>query len=427
MSIPAGHIITVGGLNVIDRLQDSGLQNPRVPTEVIRETGNDLVVGKVLTEADFTFQMTSWDVSCDMMALITGKRGAGMGATEGPAAADPNGTKYKWENCQFINLACPWARDTGSEGGHITSGVLIPAYYPTAVSYKFGVTANAEMAVTLNGASYYQADAPEPATQGCYPLEEFATPAEKATTVETSEIARPYRIGGFGSTTYRRVFGVLRNGVIQQEGVDYVEEGGAKPGEASKVVKLKFAKEFGAGEVVRYCYFSDKTGHTIPQAVHASTVTTPAAVRGRNVEVLIGEGGGEVLLRGVQTLDINATSTGSVQREMGTQDPIGYNVTGTDCNGTVTLDPKEESALYEALEKMTGVSRKEVLGWLNEHTIPMKVKIYDPKAPATCIKSIRVGDCKFQMPGTAAKVNQTLSLPISFESEAGTYEEVKGE
>ena len=48
--IPAGSIIHVGGRTVINRLQDAGLQDPRVPTQTVYETGNDLVVGKVLTE-----------------------------------------------------------------------------------------------------------------------------------------------------------------------------------------------------------------------------------------------------------------------------------------------------------------------------------------------------------------------------------------
>lgn len=441
MSIPAGHIITVGGLNVIDRLQDAGLQNPKVPTEVIRETGNDLVVGKVLTEADFQFQMTSWDVSCDMMALLTGKKG-GTGATEGPAAGDAAGTPYKWENCQFINLTCPWAKDTGSEGGDITSGVLIPAYYPTALSYKFGVTANAEQSVTLNGGSYYQADTKFPATVGAYPIEGFGVGTGAALSLETAEEAMVYRIGGFGATAVRHVFGVLVDGVIQQEGVDYIEEGGLTLAEAAakeekgenskKKVKIKFITLPKEGAIIRYCYFSAKPAHQIPQAAHASTVTTPAAVRGRNIEIFIADtvahlAEAPVLLRGVQTLDLNATTTGSVQREMGTQDPIGYNVTGTDTNGTITLDPKEEAALYVALETMTGIKRQEILGYLNEHTIAMKAVIRDPKSPATILKSIHVGDAKFQIPGTTARVNQTLSLPISFESEAGTFEEVKGE
>lgn len=441
MSIPAGHIITVGGLNVIDRLQDAGLQNPQVPTEVIRETGNDLVVGKILTEAAFKFQMTSWDVSCDMMALLTGKKG-GTGAEEGPAHEDAVGTKYKWENCQFVNLTCPWAKDTGSEGGDITSGVLIPAYYPTALSYKFGVTANAEQVVTLDGGSYYQSDTKFPATVGAYPVEGWAVGTGEALSIETAEEAMVYRIGGFGATAVRHVFGVLVDGVIQQEGVDYVEEGGLTLAEAAakeekgenskKKVKIKFINLPKAGAIVRYCYFSAKPAHAIPQAAHASTTVTPAAVRGRNIEVFIADtvahlAEAPILLRGAQTLDLNATTTGSEQREMGTQDPIGYNITGTDAKGTITLDPKEEASLYAALESMTGIKRQEIYGYLNEHTIAMKAVIRNPKEPATIIKSLHVGDAKFQIPGTTAKVLTTLSLPITFESEAGTFEEVKGE
>lgn len=422
MSIPAGHIITVGALNVIDRLQDAGLQNPKVPTEVVRETGNDLVVGKILTEADFQFQMTSWDVSCDMMAMLNGKMG-GAESSEGPAAEDAAGTAYKWENCQFVNLAAPWARDTGSEGGDIASGVLVPAFYPTALAYKFGVTANAEQSVTLNGGSYYMAEA--------YPIEETGIGTGEALTIETKEEARVYAIGGFGSETARHVFGVLVDGVIQQEGVDYTEEGGVTVKEAhekaaAKKVKIKFITLPKAGAVIKFMYFSDKA-HALPQAVHADTTISPAAVRGRNIEIWLGEGEGRVLLRGVQTFDLNATTTGQVQREMGTQDPIGYAITGTDANGTITLDPKEEAALYVALEEMTGIKRNEIQGYINEHTIPMEAKIFNPKVPAEVIKSIKVGDAKFQIPGTTAKVNQTLSLPISYESEKGTFEEIKGE
>lgn len=417
MSIPAGHIITVGGLNVIDRLQDAGLQNPKVPTEVVRETGNDLVVGKILTEADFSFQMTSWDVSCDMMALLTGKVGD-IAASHGPAHADAAGTLYKWENCKMVNIAAPWARDTGTEGGDISSGVLIPSYYPTALSYKFGVTANAEQQVTLNGGSYYMAEA--------YPIEEVAAGTGEALTVETSEEARVYRIGGAGSTTYQHVFGVLVDGVIQQRGIDYVEEGGKAPDEASSKVKIKFITLPKLGAQIKLAYFSDKA-HALPQAVHASTITTPAAVRGRNIEILLGAPGSTVPLHGVQSFDLSATTTGSVQREMGTQDPIGYNVTGTDANGTVGIAPKDESSLYAAISLMTGIDRDEVYGYINEHTIPLTAVIYNPKAPAEIIKSIYVEDALFQLPGTNAKVNTTTELPISWESESGSFAEVKGQ
>lgn len=417
MSIPAGHIITVGALNVIDRLQDAGLQNPKVPTEVVRETGNDLVVGKVLTEPDFTFQMTSWDVSCDMLAMLTGKLGD-ITASHGPAHSDAAGTVYHWENCQFVNLAAPWARDTGTAGGHISSGVLVPAYYPTALTYKFGVTANAEQTVTLSGGAYYMAEA--------YPIEETAVADGETASFETAEKARPYRIGGAGGTVFRHVYGVLLDGVIQQEGVDYVEEGGAKGGEESTKVKIKFATMPAENAVLKFMYFSD-AAHTLPQAVHADTTVSPAAVRGRNIEIRLGAHGETHVIRGVQTLDLSASTSGSVQREMGTQDPIGYDVTGTDTTGSIGIDPKDEGSLYDTLEKMTGVSRDEVFGYINEHPIPLTAVIYDPKAPATVLKSINIGDALFQPPGTDAKVNTVTNLSIPFESEAGTFSEVKGQ
>src|SRR5437764_11958848 len=113
-AIPAGSIVHVGGKTAINRLQDAGLQNPRVPTETVRETGNDLVVGKILTEADFRFQLTSWDVSTDLMKLLSGGFAA-MG--QQLSGADAAGTVYRWEDCEFINVVSPWKSNPGTEGG----------------------------------------------------------------------------------------------------------------------------------------------------------------------------------------------------------------------------------------------------------------------------------------------------------------------
>src|SRR5438270_155596 len=77
-----------------------------------------------------------------------------IAATPGPSFADAVGTKYRWDTAQFINLASPYKSDTGVQGGDITSGVIVPAYYPTALSYRLGVTDNAQMQVTLNGGAF---------------------------------------------------------------------------------------------------------------------------------------------------------------------------------------------------------------------------------------------------------------------------------
>lgn len=416
MSIPAGSIITVAGLNVVDRLQDVGLQNPKVPTEIIRETGNDLVLAKVPTEADFNFQLTSWDTSCDLMALFNGKVGD-IAAGHGPAHEDAKGTIYRWDSCQCINIASPWKRDTGTQGGHIAAGVVIPAFFPTALAVRLGVTENAQVQATINGGAFYMSEA--------YPLEEVAAGDGTTTVFKTSEPARVHRIGGHGSTLTRHVFGVLVNGVIQIPGVDYVESGGGAPEGETKKVTITFAEAPAEEASVRWVYFSPEP-HALDQTVHASTVTSPAAVRGRNIDILLGAPGSQVELHGVQSFELNASYEGSVQREMGQYDPIGRTIDGTDCSGTVTIEPKDIGAMYQAIAEMVGIDRSEVIGYLNEFPTPLTAVIHDPKNPTNIIKSYFIEDAVFQVPGGGdAKVKTPTQLPITWESQDGTFQEIK--
>lgn len=418
MSIPAGSILTVAGLNVVDRLQDAGLQNPKVPTETVRETGNDLVVGKVLTEADFTFQLTSWDTNCDMMAMLLGKLGT---IGEGPSAKDAKGTIYDWENVGFVNIASPWKTDTGTAGGDIGSGVIIPAYFPTALSYKFGVKAMAEQAVTLRGGAYFM-------NFGGYPIEETAVGNGVIVTFESKEPANVLRVGGHGSTEYQHVFGVMVNGVIQLPGVDYIEESGAAPeaeGGMTKV-KVKFAVAPPEGAVVRFMYFST-TPHKLDQTVHESTVISPAAVRGRDIDVYLGGPGSTVKIHGVQDFSLAASISGEIQREMGTYDPIGFASTGTDANGSITLEPQTQETFYDTLAEMIGIDKSEVMGYINQYPVPLTVAINNPAKRGEILKSIYVPDAIFQTPGSTVKVNTVSQFPITWEGLEGTFREIKGE
>lgn len=418
MSIPAGSILTVAGLNVVDRLQDAGLQNPKVPTETVRETGNNLVVGKVLTEADFTFQLTSWDTNCDMMALLLGKLGV---IGEGPSAKDAAGTVYDWEDVGFVNIASPWKTDTGTAGGDIGSGVIIPAYFPTALSYKFGVKAMAEQAVTLRGGAFFM-------NYGGYPIEETAAGTGAATTFETKEPANVLRIGGHGSTEYQHVFGVMVNGVIQIPGVDYVEEEGAVPEAVGGMtqVKIKFAVAPPNEAVVRYMYFST-TAHKLDQTVHESTLISPAAVRGRDIDLYLGAPGEMVKIHGCQDYSLAASIAGEIQREMGTYDPIGFSTTGTDTNGSVTLEPQTQEKFYEVLAEMIGIDKSEVMGYVNQYPVPLTAAIQNPAKRGEILKSIYVPDAIFQTPGSTVKVNTVSQFPITWEGLEGTFREIKGE
>jgi hypothetical protein len=413
--IPAGSIVHVGGRTVINRLQDAGLQSPKVPTQTVYETGNDLVVGKILTEADFRFQMTSWDVSTDLMALLSGEYSA-MG--DQISGADAVGTIYRWEDCQFINVMSPWKSDVGSVGGDVSAGVIIPNLYPTALSYKLGVTDNASMQATLSTGSYFMSQA--------YPLEEVSIGDGATVAFVTSEHARVLRIGGAGSTIYQHVFGVLVDGVVQIPGVDYAESGGALPEVAPTAVTVTFAVAPPDSAVVKIAYFS-ATAHAIPQADNLSTTVTPAAVRGRNIDILLGNpGDSPAVLYGVQTFELQATNAGKLQRQMGMYDPIGFAQTGIDTNGTITIEPKDIDRLFSSLALLQGVDQSEIYGYINQYQFPMTAVIYDPANPSNIIKSIYCSDCVFQAPGETVKVQQVTDFSIAWESQSGTFREVKG-
>ncbi len=414
--IPAGSIVHVGGRTVINRLQDAGLQDPRVPTQTVYETGNNLVVGKILTEADFRFQLTSWDVSTDLMALLEGETAAlGAGIADGDAA----GTIYRWEDCGFINVCSPWKTDTGSQGGHVTAGVVVPNLYPTALSYRLGVTDNAQMQATLSTGSYYMAEG--------YPLEELATGDGATVAFVTSEPAMVNRIGGAGSARYQHVYGVMVNGIPQIPGVDFTESGGAAPDAAATAVTITFAVAPPAGAVVRFCYFST-TAHTIPQADNLpATVTRPAAVRGRDITLLIGTPSTAPQLYGVQQFTLDASVSGQLQRQMGTYDPIGFANTGIDTNGQITMEPKDIDHLFSAMSLFLGIDKDEVYGYINQYTVPLTAVIHQPDNPANIIKSIYVPDAIFQAPGESVRVQQVTQFPIRWESQTGTFREIKGE
>jgi hypothetical protein len=420
MSIRAGSILTVAGRNVVDRLQSAGLGDARIPIETIREIGNDLVVDKVPGEPDFTFTMEGLDTSVELMALLHGKIGTGTDPTAGYAgAADPDGTEYRWEDCQPLNIVSPWKRNAGSAGGNINAGLLIPGYYPTRISYRFGVTDNAGQTVELGGGSYYYAETA--------PVEETAVGDGVQSAFVTSESARALRLGGSGGSTFQRVFGVLVGGRYMTRGVDYVESvpGGTGAG-ASAVTTLTFVTPPAVGELVRFVYFTE-TAKAYPQAVNADAVVKPGAVRGRNIVVLVGtRGTDQVRLPGVQTVELTGTYDSEVEREMGNPEPTGRSVNGVDTTGTVTLRPKDKDALFSAFEKVTGVNRAEVFGYLNDNLVPVEIQIQNPKNPGQILKTLYVEQGKFQLPGTPARVNTATDFSMQFDSATGSFSEFKG-
>jgi hypothetical protein len=416
MSIRAGSIVTVAGRNVVDRLQSAGLGDANIPIDTIREIGNDLVVDKIPGDPDFTFSMESWDVSTDLMAFLHGAIG-NQAANQPPGAADAAGTQYRWEDCEFVNITSPWKRNTGNQGGDIAAGLIIPAYYPTRLAYRFGIADMATQTIELAGGSFYYA-------QGS-PVEETAAGDAVEDAFVTSEDARALRLGGPAGTTFQRVFGVLVDGVLQVRGVDY-EETTAAVGAAPGPATITFTTPPPNGAQVRFTYFSD-VPKAYPQAVNADAIIKPGAVRGRNIVLLVGERGvNQVRLPGVQTFEMEATIDGEVDRELGNAEIIGRTINGTDVTGTATIRPKDIAAFFQTMTLVTGRDGDEVFDYMNLESTPVEVQIQNPKNPGEILKTVYIEDGQFQPPGTPARVNAATDFSFAFNSINGTFSEFKG-
>lgn len=407
MSVLAGDILHVSGNNIMDRVQSAGLGNVNLPTETIREIGNREVVDIVPQEPDFTFTLQSFNTSVELMAFLTGGIGA-KASGSAPGDADPEGTEYRFADCGFVNIASPWKKGATGSAGVVEAGFLIPGYYPTGYSLNFGVTDNAQQQATLSGGSYYYAEGA--------PLEEQKVGNGATKEFETAHPTIKHRRGGVEGEAFLNVFGVIVDGDIQVIERDYTVTGGG--GSKAKVV---FAEAPVNGADIRFCYFTTDE-QTYPQNLHASPQVIPGAVRGRNIVIeLDGTRAG-----GGQTFTLEASVEGEVEREMGTEDIIAYLVKGTKVEGTFTVRPKDKDDFFKLLNQITGVSRSEVFGWFNDHTVQLDVKIQNPKNPAKLLKQVRVSDAKFQPPGQQAQVNTATDFAVNYSSVNGDFSEFKG-
>lgn len=412
MSVHAGSILHLGGQNVIDRIQSAGLGDVRLPIEAIREVGNREIVDKITAEPDFTFTMESFNTSTELMAFLTGATG-GSGSAAVPGGSDPAGTSYDWLDCQFVNIASPWKDPDSGSAGTIEAGHLVPGYYPTRLRYRFGVTDNATQEVELSGGAFFY---------GRYtPVEQQETGDGVEDEFDTNEDAIQYRIGGSSGSTFKSIFGVLIDGDLQTPDVDYTLSGGAADPGSTATITFTEAPENGAD--IRFCYFT-ADAHAYPQTVHADINVIPGAVRGRNIQVYV-EG---QRVGGIQAFELEATVDGEVERELGTEEIVGRVINGTDTNGTMTVRSKDTDAFFDLLEDLTGVDADtELVGWFNNNTVDLQVKIENPKDPGTILKTLAIEDAKFQIPGTPSRVNTPTDFSISWESNNGTFKEYKGE
>lgn len=413
MSVQAGTILHIGGNNVLDRIQSAGLGDVRVPTEIIREVGNEKVVDKIPGDPDFTFTLETLDVTTEVEAWLAGGVGAAASGSA-PGASDPDGTAYVFSQFGFVNIPSPWKDPKTGSAGTVVAGHLIPGYYARRIRYRFGVSENSTETVELAGGSFYYA--------AHAPVEDYFTGAGPHT---TTRVAVPHRKGGYEGTEYKGVFGVTVDGVLQSEGTDYtVSALTSTP--ATVTVTFTATSQPASGAQVKFVYFTTHA-EAYPQARHASTVVKPAAVRGRHICVYLGSGGARQKVGAIQTFELEASQDTTTDRELCSEEVSGFTVTGRDVTGTMVVRSKTADDFIDLLAKVTNVPSDEVIGYLNNYQIPLEVQILNPRNPAEVIKTLYVEDAKFQPPGSNPRVNTPTDFSFAWESATGDYTVIKGE
>jgi hypothetical protein len=408
MAIRGGQILHLGGsATVIDRLQSVGA-DVNIGSDTIREVGNYLNVDKVKQDPEVTFTMESFDVSTEAEALLSGRLDE--------SNADADGTEYLFSEMGALNIISPWKDEAAGSAGTIDGGVVLPGYFTTRASYRFGVDDNAGVTFELSGSDQYLARfVPQ--------NERFTASATASGAYTTTASAVLHRVGGYDSGEQKYVLGVVVNGQVQIDGSDFTVTPSA--GGGAEIATVTFADPPADGASIEVAYFASAVAAAFPQTIHPDTVVKPGAVRGRDIKAYLHlpasgyEASGRVRLPGIQSVTVDAQKTTTLEREMGTLLPIGRTVESVDVTGDMGVHPAGQTAFFKLMRQITGVDAAEVVGILNDFPVGLEIEILNPKDRSQTLKTLFVEDAKFQVPGTPARAGAVVDFTITWESAEG--------
>lgn len=473
MAIKAGQIVHAGnGVAVIDRIQTGGPGQLNIPTEKIYELGNYKSVATVRDTPDLTFSVESYDVSTEFEGLLTGYYGGRTvtdavtvsgdntitSATAAFTAADvgrqviitqddgtefitnittvTNGTDVEVDDAPTfadtglrlrvaaddIDLATAVPIDVASQFKAgltkadptlVTGSVALPFLYLEQVSYRFGLRDNATMSGTLRGDTIFY-------NPGASFVETAAGTNTANQAVVTAQPAYQLATGD-----ERRVLSVTVGTKRLSFGADYSEAYGAVANGAA-ITTVTIFDPVPVDETIRIIYSSPAVVQ-YPQSVHPDTMVKPAAVKGRDIEIYVGaydpeDRAGSAInkLTSVQSVQVDWRVTLEKDEEFGNHYAIGQDFDVPQVNGSIDIKPPDVEEFRALLRKATGVTDAlKVIGPDTAVPLALHVVIKDPDT-GNVMKRLEIADARFTVPGFSGRVQQKLTVTLSWESDEGT-------
>ena len=398
MSIKAGQFLHDANGFVVDRIQTGGAGNLNIPEEKIYELGNFQSVATVRDIPDLSFDLESLDVSTEIEALLTGQ--------------DPgdivDGVPINFLDAKPIDVISPFK--AGMNQYNIVRGLAVPYLTLENATYRFGTRTNATQAFTLRGdAIFYIPGTPyyqefPAAGVGPYTLTNTAVPHTAG--VDTLHALGVCYIRTDG--TYKRLF----------YGADYTD--------TATAVTLTTAAP--VGSTVRVVYGS-LTAATYPQSVHEGVAIKPAAVRGKDIDVYVGNTDATPVFTrwtGVQSFEATWRVTLDNDEEFGNAHYIAQDYDVPEVSGNVVIRPRDPADLWDKIYQVTNVPSNEVAGPSTSVTLPIELRINHPDTGVR-VKTLYIPDARFTPPPVQGRVQQKLEITFAWSSDGGTLEVYQGE
>ena len=478
MAVRGGDIIHVGNdVVLVDRLQTAGPGNVNVRQEQIYELGNYRSVGSVSDIPELTFNLESFDVSCEMEAFLLRK---------------PVATTHVYDptRARLVNIKTAFKPGKAADNAFDTvNSAGIPALRLESLEYRFGVgNQNATQTVSLRGDSLYYS----PGTT--YIQEEAGTNAAG----QTIALDQPaYEI--IESGIARRTLAITAGDRRLVPGQDYTENvTGIANGAGTVTVTIREAVP--VTETISVMYASPTT-EVFPQSVHAAvsgvyttlaadvaagvdtltltadpgfkvgdaiaigntgaelaqvesiTGTTltltaplgdahtggvavaqyvptvkPGALRGKHIDLYVGpahpvgtDKGTALGTRrgGIQSAQVNWRAQLQNDEELGSATYTDVSFEVPEVSGQFTVRPATPQAMVALMQDLVGESNRARSTQLTDAPLlDVQVLLRNP-LDGRVIKRLHVPDARFTLPGYSGRVQQKTDLSPQFRSDQG--------
>lgn len=410
MAIKGADLLHVADRVLLERAQTAGPGQVNLNPTKVYELGNYQSIATIFDIPDLTFSVDSFDASAALEAKLCGH----------DFDADPDGTVYDLSYAKPLDVMSEFKEGRlGAAPYDVAGSIGIPFLILEQVNYRFGLTENASQTAQLRGdAIFYN---PGSAFQ-----EHFAGTNTANQTVVLAQPAYPFRGDVINGVRY--TLGVkTTSGRRLRFGTDYTETVTGTNTDGSRSVSVVVTKAVPASDGIDVIYSSPTVAQYPQLATHTlPSITRPAAIRGRDIEVFVGGSALGNRWTSVQSVTCDYRVTLQRDEEFGNYQLVDQDFDVPDVSGTLVIRPRQVQELFDRVRQIASVtSDTEVVGALATTPLEVLIVLHSPD-DGSILKSLIVPDARITVPAYSGQVQQKLDVTFNFSSDTGQLRVVKG-